>query len=104
MMRILKKLSIIDESGNKSVRMAHLATVGSHHVNGVAELHSDLVKKQLMPEFYDLWLYKFTNVTNGVTPRRWLALSNPHLAEVLDEYVGSDWITNMQFLTKLEKY
>ena len=101
---ILKKLSIIDESGNKSVRMAHLATVGSHHVNGVAELHSDLVKKQLMPEFYDLWPHKFTNVTNGVTPRRWLALSNPPLAEVLDEYVGSDWITNMNLLGNLEKY
>ena len=101
---ILKKLSIIDESGNKSVRMAHLATVGSHHVNGVAELHSDLVKKQLMPEFYDLWPHKFTNVTNGVTPRRWLALSNPSLAEVLDEYVGSDWITNMNLLGDLEKY
>ena len=101
---ILNKLSIIDESGNKSVRMAHLATVGSHHVNGVAELHSDLVKKQLMPEFYDLWPHKFTNVTNGVTPRRWLALSNPPLAEVLDEYVGSDWITNMNLLGNLEKY
>ena len=101
---ILKKLSIIDESDNKSVRMAHLATVGSHHVNGVAELHSDLVKKQLMPEFYDLWPHKFTNVTNGVTPRRWLALSNPPLAEVLDEYVGSDWITNMNLLGDLEKY
>ena len=101
---ILKKLSIIDETGNKSVRMAHLATVGSHHVNGVAELHSDLVKKQLMPEFYDLWPHKFTNVTNGVTPRRWLALSNPPLAEVLDEYVGSDWITNMNLLGDLEKY
>ena len=101
---ILNKLSIIDESGNKSVRMAHLATVGSHHVNGVAELHSDLVKKQLMPEFYDLWPHKFTNVTNGVTPRRWLALSNPPLAEVLDEYVGSDWITNMNLLGDLEKY
>ena len=101
---ILNKLSIIDESGNKSVRMAHLATVGSHHVNGVAELHSDLVKKQLMPEFYDLWPHKFTNVTNGVTPRRWLALSNPPLAEVLDEYVGSDWITNMNLLGNLERY
>ena len=101
---ILGKLSIIDEHGNKSVRMAHLATVGSHHVNGVAELHSDLVKKQLMPEFYDLWPHKFTNVTNGVTPRRWLALSNPPLAGVLDEYVGSDWITDMQLLNKLEKY
>ena len=101
---ILSKLSIIDESGNKSVRMAHLATVGSHHVNGVAELHSDLVKKQLMPEFYDLWPHKFTNVTNGVTPRRWLALSNPPLAEVLDQYAGSNWITDMELLNNLEKY
>jgi len=99
---ILEKLSIIDESGNKSIRMAHLATVGSHHVNGVAELHSELVKTKLMPEFYDLWPYKFTNVTNGVTPRRWMASCNPILTEVLDQEVGSDWITNMESLKKLE--
>ena len=99
---MLEKMSIIDERGNKSVRMAHLATVGSHHVNGVAALHSELVKTQLMPEFYDLWPHKFTNVTNGVTPRRWIASSNPSIAEVLDEYVGSDWITNMDSLKKLE--
>ena len=99
----LSKLSIIDESGNKSVRMAHLATVGSHHVNGVAELHSDLIKKDLMPEFYDLWPHKFTNVTNGVTPRRWLASSNPSLATVLGEYVGKDWVTNMDLLKNLEE-
>ena len=99
---ILEKLSIIDESGNKSIRMAHLATVGSHHVNGVAELHSELVKTKLMPEFYDLWPHKFTNVTNGVTPRRWMASCNPILTEVLDQEVGSDWITNMESLKKLE--
>ena len=99
---MLEKMSIIDETGNKYVRMAHLATVGSHHVNGVAELHSDLVKTQLMPDFYDLWPNKFTNVTNGVTPRRWLANSNTPLAKVLDEYVGSDWVTNMDSLNKLE--
>ena len=92
---MLEKLSIIDERGNKSVRMAHLATVGSHHVNGVAALHSELVKTQLMPEFYDLWPHKFTNVTNGVTPRRWIASCNPALVEVLDEYIGTEWITNM---------
>jgi len=62
---MLEKMSIIDERGNKSVRMANLATVGSHHINGVAALHSELVKTQLMPEFYDLWPHKFTNVTNG---------------------------------------
>ena len=98
----LEKMSIIDESGNKAVRMAHLATVGSHHVNGVAALHSELVKTQLMPEFYDLWPHKFTNVTNGVTPRRWVASCNPALTEVLDNYVGLDWITNMDALNTLE--
>jgi starch phosphorylase len=99
---MLEKLSIIDEGGNKSVRMAHLATVGSHHVNGVAALHSELIKTQLMPEFNDLWPHKFTNVTNGVTPRRWIASCNPSLTQVLDEYVGPDWITNMESLRKLE--
>ena len=82
---MLEKMSIIDERGNKAIRMANLATVGSHHVNGVAALHSELVKTQLMPEFYDLWPHKFTNVTNGVTPRRWVASCNPALTEVLDE-------------------
>ena len=97
---ILGKLSIIDESGNKSIRMAHLATVGSHHVNGVAALHSELVKSQLMPEFYDLWSHKFTNVTNGVTPRRWVS---PMIKDLLEDYVGPDWITNMESLKKLEE-
>ena len=97
---MLEKMSIIDESGNKSVRMAHLATVGSHHVNGVAALHSELIKTQLMPEFYDLWPHKFTNVTNGVTPRRWVS---PNISELLHEYVGPDWITNMESLKKLEE-
>ena len=76
---ILRKLSIIDEEGSKAVRMAHLATIGAHHVNGVAALHSDLVKTDLLPEFAALWPEKFTNVTNGVTPRRWVALANPCL-------------------------
>ena len=98
---MLEKMSIIDEHGNKSVRMANLATVGSHHINGVAALHSELVKTQLMPEFYDLWPHKFTNVTNGVTPRRWIASCNPALTEVLDEYCP-DWITNMDSLRLLE--
>jgi len=99
---MLEKMSIIDERGNKAVRMAHLATVGSHHVNGVAALHSELVKTQLMPEFYDLWPHKFTNVTNGVTPRRWVASCNPPLASIFDEYAGEDWITSMDSLKTLE--
>ena len=102
--QVLRKLSIIDETGNKSVRMAHLATVGSHHVNGVAALHSELITKNLMPEFYDLWPHKFTNVTNGVTPRRWLADSNPALSDVLNEYIGSDWVTDMSLLGNLENH
>ena len=101
---MLEKMSIIDERGNKAVRMAHLATIGSHHVNGVAALHSELVKTQLMPEFYDLWPHKFTNVTNGVTPRRWIASSNPALTNVINEYVGEDWITDMDALKKLEEH
>ena len=101
---MLRKLSIIDESGKRSVRMAHLATVGSHHVNGVAEIHSDLVKTKLMPEFYALWPHKFTNVTNGVTPRRWLACSNPDLAEVLNHYVGPEWVSDTSLLCHLEHH
>ena len=100
---MLEKMSIIDEVGNKSVRMANLATVGSHHVNGVAALHSELVKTQLMPEFYDLWPHKFTNVTNGVTPRRWIASCNPGLAEVLDEYAPG-WITDGEKLKQFENH
>ncbi len=100
---MLEKMSIIDERGNKSVRMANLATIGSHHVNGVAELHSELVKTQLMPEFNDLWPHKFTNVTNGVTPRRWVASANPCLVEVLDEYAPG-WITDGEKLRQLEDH
>jgi len=101
--RILEKMSIIDENGNKAVRMAHLATIGSHHVNGVAALHSELVKTQLMPEFANLWPHKFTNVTNGVTPRRWIASANPCLVEVLDEYAPG-WITDGEKLRQLENH
>ena len=101
--KILQKLSIIDEEGSKSVRMAHLATIGAHHINGVAALHSDLIKRQLLPEFAKLWPEKFTNVTNGVTPRRWVALANPSLSNLLEKEVGPNWITNMELLKKLEK-
>ena len=100
---IQRKLSIIDEEGSKAVRMAHLATIGAHHVNGVAALHSDLVKTDLLPEFATLWPEKFTNVTNGVTPRRWVALANPEMSALLDEHVGPDWISNMESLRKLEE-
>ncbi|MEB3159500.1 MAG: glycogen/starch/alpha-glucan family phosphorylase, partial [Synechococcus sp.] len=101
---ILSKLSIIDDEGSKAVRMAHLATIGAHHVNGVAALHSELVRTQLLPEFAALWPEKFTNVTNGVTPRRWVALSNPEMSSLFNQYAGSDWISNMEKLRKLEEH
>jgi starch phosphorylase len=101
---MLQRVSIIDEGAGKAVRMAHLATVASHHVNGVAALHSELVRTQLFPEFASLWPEKFTNVTNGVTPRRWIALANPLLRQLLDEVIGQDWVRNLDDLRKLEAF
>ena len=101
---ILRTLSIIDEHGSKAVRMAHLATIGSHHVNGVAALHSELVRTTLMPEFAALWPDKFTNVTNGVTPRRWMALANPQLRSLLNESIGDGWERNLDELQQLEAF
>jgi glycogen phosphorylase len=98
------RLSIIEESGDKFVRMAHLAVVGSHSVNGVAELHSELVKTQLFRDFYELDPTRFFNVTNGVTPRRFIALSNPKLARLIDERIGSGWLTDLTRLRELEVY
>ncbi len=100
--KIIRKVSIIDEDGSRSVRMANLATVASHHVNGVAALHSDLVKRDLFPEFAALWPEKFTNVTNGVTPRRWLALANPRLTALLNESIGDGWINDLRQLERLQ--
>ena len=102
--QILRRLSIIDEEGTKAVRMAHLATVASHHVNGVAALHSELVKTDLFPEFADLWPEKFTNVTNGVTPRRWVALANPKLSALLNDTIGDGWVQDLDQLRQLEAY
>ncbi|HEX3903794.1 MAG TPA: glycogen/starch/alpha-glucan phosphorylase [Polyangia bacterium] len=86
------RMSIIDEAGGKQVRMAHLATVGAHSVNGVAKLHSDLVKANLLADFHELWPERFNNKTNGVTPRRWLLHSNPRLTRLLTSKLGSGWI------------
>jgi starch phosphorylase len=101
---ILSRLSIIDEAGNKAVRMAHLATIGCHHVNGVAALHSDLVKSDLFPDFAQLWPRKFTNVTNGVTPRRWVALANPELDRLLCETLSPDWPVRPDAWLQLEPF
>ncbi len=98
------RMSIIDEAGEKFVRMANLAVVGSHAVNGVAALHSQLVKTQLFPDFYEFDPERFLNVTNGVTPRRFVALSNPGLAALIDESIGAGWLTNLNRLRELESH
>ncbi len=96
------RLSIIDESGERYVRMAHLATVGSHRVNGVARLHSELLKQTVLRDFAELWPDKFCNVTNGVTPRRFLAVSNPLLAALITGRIGEGWLRNLDQLRRLE--
>jgi starch phosphorylase len=98
------RMSLIGEDDGKRVRMAHLATVGSHAVNGVAALHSELLKASVLKDFYEMWPEKFGNVTNGVTPRRFLALSNPGLRELLDETIGDGWLTDLTMLRGLEPY
>jgi starch phosphorylase len=100
----VQRMSLIDEGGGRRVRMANLACVGSHAVNGVAALHSELLKQTVLADFAELWPQRFTNVTNGVTPRRFVALSNPGLAALLDETVGEDWITDPSRLRRLEAY
>jgi starch phosphorylase len=99
---VLGRLSIIDERGGKAVRMAHLAVVAAHHVNGVAALHSALVQSQLLPDFARLYPERFTNVTNGVTPRRWLALANPPLNQLLKQQLGQGWPGRGDALAQLE--
>jgi starch phosphorylase len=96
------RMSLIDEHDQKYVRMAYLACVGSHRVNGVAALHTQLLKQELFHDFYELWPDKFINVTNGVTPRRWLAVSNPEQSALMTEKVGSHWICDLDDLRRLE--
>lgn len=96
------RLSLIEENSPRSIRMAHLATVGSHAVNGVAELHSALLKQTVLRDFAELWPEKFFNVTNGVTPRRFVALSNPDLAKLITARVGKGWLQDLTQLRKLE--
>ena len=92
----LRRMSLIGEDGGKKVRMAHLATVGSHAVNGVAALHSELLKASVLKDFYEMWPERFSNKTNGVTPRRFLALANPGLRELLDRTIGDGWLTDLR--------
>jgi starch phosphorylase len=98
----ISRMSLIDESGERYVRMAHLACVGSHAINGVAELHSELLKRDVLQDFYALWPEKFSNKTNGVTPRRWMVLCNPKLSDLITEHIGDGWIKDLAQLKRLE--
>ena len=99
------RFSLIDESGEKFVRMANLACVGSHAINGVAALHTELLKKDVLRDFNELFPEKILNITNGVTPRRWILLSNPKLAQLLTDKIGEEWIREMESqLIKLEPF
>ncbi len=100
----IDKLSLIDESGEKFVRMANLACVGSNAINGVSELHTKLLKSQTLEDFFALYPEKFSNKTNGVTPRRWLVLANPKLTALITSKIGDGWIRNLIELNKLEEF
>ncbi len=98
------RMSVIEEGADKKVRMAHLAIVGSHSVNGVSALHTDLIESSLVPDFYQMWPEKFNNKTNGVTPRRWLLKANPGLAALITRAIGDRWITDLDKLRALEPF
>jgi glycogen phosphorylase len=100
----LRNLSLIDESGERYIRMANLACVGSHAINGVSQLHSNLLKNEVLKDFNELWPTKFFNVTNGITPRRFLLLINPGLANLITEAMGTAWIKNLDELKNLELF
>ncbi len=100
----VERMSIIEEAREKQVRMANLACIGSFSVNGVAELQSDLLKSRVFPDFASMWPEKFSNKTNGVTPRRFMRLANPALAELITERIGDRWLTHLEELQKLEAF
>ena len=100
----LNRMSLIDEGGERYVRMAHLACVGSHAINGVAALHSELLKQDVLRDFYELYPEKFSNKTNGVTPRRFMVLSNPRLTNLITSKIGDGWIKHLDDLRKLEAF
>jgi starch phosphorylase len=100
----LGRLSLINEHGERHVRMAHLACVGSHAINGVAALHTELLKADVLADFHTLWPEKFSNKTNGVTPRRWISLANPRLADLFDKTIGEGWARDLSRLRELEPH
>jgi len=100
----LGRMSLIEEGEYKKVRMAHLAIVGSHRTNGVAELHTRILKEKIFSDFYEMWPERFINITNGITQRRWLLKSNPILAQLISNTIGDSWITDLYQLKRLEEF
>nr|XP_022901495.1 glycogen phosphorylase [Onthophagus taurus] len=100
----MRRMSLIEEDGEKRVNMAHLSIVGSHAVNGVARIHSEIIKNDLFKDFYELTPEKFQNKTNGITPRRWLLLCNPGLSDLICDSIGEEWITHLDQLKTLKKF
>lgn len=100
----IQRMSIIEESEYKKIRMAHLAIVGSFSVNGVAELHTEILKNKVFPDFYQWQPNKFNNKTNGITQRRWLKKANPFLSQVISDHIGESWVTDLYQLRQLEQY
>src|SRR4029077_13443499 len=100
----LRRMSLVDEDTRQQVRMAHLAIVGSHSVNGVSALHTELIQSSLVPDFAQLWPERFNNKTNGVTPRRWLLGANPQLSELISGVIGRGWVSQLEQLRALEPY
>ncbi|HUQ49858.1 MAG TPA: glycogen/starch/alpha-glucan phosphorylase, partial [Terriglobales bacterium] len=100
----IRRMSIIEEGYEKQIRMAQLAIIGSHVVNGVSELHSELLKNNLVPDFAQLWPERFSNKTNGVAPRRWILKANPGLSNLLTRTIGDSWITDLDRLREIEPY
>ncbi|KAK7873668.1 hypothetical protein R5R35_013208 [Gryllus longicercus] len=100
----LRRMSLVEEGGEKRINMAHLCIVGSHAVNGVARIHTDIIKGDIFKDFYEMTPEKFQNKTNGITPRRWLLLCNPGLSDLIAEKIGEEWITHLEQLQQLKEF
>src|SRR6185436_8148555 len=100
----LRRMSLFEEGGEPHLRMAHLAIVGSHSINGVSALHTELLKSSVVPDFYDIYPNRFNNKTNGITQRRWLKKCNQGLASLITAKIGDKWVTDLGQLRKLEKF
>lgn len=100
----MRRMSLIEEEGEKRVNMANLCVVGSHAVNGVAAIHSDILKATVFRDFYEMWPDKFQNKTNGITPRRWLLLCNPGLSDLICDKIGDEWTVHLEKLQQLKRW